>query len=142
MELCAIENTSPEALIALSELLLIQGKVVFARQQLRRALSLVPQQPLVLALLAETYLVEAAGYQPQYALQLASSAAQGCGWASPNAMYSLAKAYLFNDDSQAALMILEKVKTDMSASLNLYRVAESIDQLWGQLTTQELTLDR
>ena len=141
VELCEKETTSPEALMALSEFLLVEGKVVFARQQLRRALSLVPNQPLVLALLSETYLVEAAGYQPQYSLQLALSAVQASNWSSPNALYSLAKAYLFVEEPEAALLVLEKARHEMLPALSLYRIGESIEQLREQLNSKlEATL--
>lgn len=141
VDLCEKESTSPEALMALSEFLLIEGKVVFARQQLRRALSLVPHQPLVLALLSETYLVEAAGYQPQFALQLALSAVQASNWSGPSALYALAKAYLFAEEPQAALLVLDKARSEMLPALNLYRIGESIDQLREQLNLQlDLTL--
>lgn len=141
IQLCDTINTSAEALMTLSELLLVEGKVVFARQQLRRALGIVPNHPLVLALLSETYLVEAAGYQPEYALQLALSAAQASGWSSPNAMYSLAKAYLVLEDPQAALLVLNKIRDSLPQIISMYRVGESIEQLSEQLSAQ-VVVDR
>lgn len=140
LEACSSDATSPEALIVLAEFLLSHGKVAFARQQLRRALSLVPQQPIILALLAETYLVEAAGYNPQYALQLALQAAQASCWSSPDALYSLAKAYLANNDSESAVLVLELARDKVNSNIGLYRVGAAIEQLHSQLLSSEASV--
>lgn len=133
LELTETEAASPEALLTLSEILIDQGKIVFARQQLRRALELVPQHPIVLALLSETYLVEGAGYNPSFALQLSISAVQASSWNSPDALYSLAKSYFLNKESDAALMVLDKADKENYLGSNLSRVTDSLHLLREQL---------
>lgn len=109
-ELASAEQASPEALIAFSEFLLASGKVAFARQQLRRALSLVPNHPAALMLSAETYLIEGAGLDPQAAVALAIRACQSGQWSDPKALFTLSRAYLADSDGNAAALAVAKAE--------------------------------
>lgn len=122
-----------EAVIVYAELLIEEGRIAHARQQLRRALSVAPKHPRVLSLLASSYLKEGAFYNPEYAKQLATSASQNTAWRGPREMHILAEAYIATGDRLGALTIAHKAKDAGSKLLGTYRHVKSLDQLIEKL---------
>jgi len=78
-----------------------------ARSLLNRALALEPSAPLILSLLAQSYLVSGEGYNPNFAVQLATKACQHAGWQSPQAHSVLAECYYHGGDKLAALTMAQ-----------------------------------
>jgi predicted Zn-dependent protease len=128
-------STSLEAIIAYSELLIEEGKIPFARQQLRRGLLVAPNHPRVLSLLAESYLRPGQFQNPDYALQLATSACQFSDWKSPRELHVLAESYYTFGDKMAALLMASKAKQVGSSVMSSYRKNKSLNQLIAQLST-------
>jgi tetratricopeptide (TPR) repeat protein len=124
-----------ESVVAFADLLLSEGKVAQARQQLRRALAVAPNHPRVLSLLATSYLQSGQFYNPDFARQLAISACQSSGWVSPKEMHVLAEAYFSASDRLSALSIAIKAKEAGSKLLGNYRHVGSIDRLIESLSS-------
>lgn len=123
-----------EAHLYLAELLKNEGRADLARQQLHHALAQEPNHPRVLAQLAEIYLEAGADYNPHYAQQLATSAAQNTAWQSPREMHTLAKAFYHLGDKMTALMIASQAKK-VGADRGAYRDAKCLDELIASLST-------
>jgi Tfp pilus assembly protein PilF len=117
-----------------AQLLQQQGKVANARRYLRIALEISPNNPRVLSLFAQTYLQPGAFYNPTFALQLATTAAQNTGWLSPWAMHTLAEAYYHEGDKMAALIMASKAKDVGNQRLGAYREEKNLDQLIESLS--------
>lgn len=123
-----------DAFIYFSELLLKQGKIANARRYLRIAMGISPNNPRVLSAFANTYLQPGAFYNPAYARQLATNAAQNTGWLSPWALHTLAEAYYHEGDKMAALIMASKAKDVGNQRLGIYREEKVLDQLIASLS--------
>jgi tetratricopeptide (TPR) repeat protein len=131
----ASQHEAPiEAIVAVSELLVKEGKIAFARQFLRRGLQLSPTYPRLLGLFAETYLCSGAFYSPDFAVQLASKACQNSLWASPREIHVLAEAYFHAGDRMSALLMASKAKEEGTRLLGAYRDVKSLDKLIESLS--------
>lgn len=130
--------TCLDAVLAFSEILIREGKVSFARQQLRRGLSAAPHHPRVLSLLAESYLKPGQFFNADYAAQLATNACQCSDWSSPREMHILAEAHLLRGDKIAALLMASKAKEAGSRLLGAYPQASSLNALIQDLSTGTL----
>lgn len=124
-----------EAVVSYGETLLKEGRVAIARQQLRRALMVVPNHPRVLGLFAESYLKSGPYQNADFARQLATSACQNSGWMSPEALHTLAEAYKCLDDRLSALATAVRAKEAGSKLLSGYRNVRDIDALIEVLST-------
>lgn len=131
-------STSLEAITAYAELLIEDGKIPFARQQLRRGLLVAPNHPRVLSLLAESYVRPGQFQNPDYALQLATSSCQFTDWSSPRELHVLAEAYYVMGDKMAALLMASKAKQVGSRILSSYRKSRSLNQLIDELSSGTL----
>jgi tetratricopeptide (TPR) repeat protein len=110
-KLAALDRGPFDAVVAYAEVLVREGKLAYARHHLHRALTVAPEHPKVLRLLALTYLHEGALFEPEYAVQLAVRACQVTGWRGIHELYILAQAYIAQDDKAAALMAATRAKT-------------------------------
>lgn len=108
--ICAAAKAPIEAIILMGETLLKEENALFARHFLRRALTLSPEHPRVLALLAASYLVNGPGYSPEFAKQLALTACQATNWRCPGDMHTLAQAFYKIGDKMSALLIASRAK--------------------------------
>ncbi len=131
-------STSLEAITAYSEILIDEGKIPFARQQLRRGLLVAPNHPRVLSLLAESYMRPGQFQNPDYALQLSTNACQFTDWSSPRELHVMAEAYHLVGDKMAALLMASKAKQVGSQILSSYRKSRSLNRLIEQLSTGTL----
>ena len=127
-----------DAFVYYAELLVKQGKVANARRYLRIAMAISPNNPRVLSSFANTYLQPGAFYNPEYARQLATTAAQNTGWLSPWALHTLAEAFYHEGDKMSALIMASKAKDVGNQRLGIYREEKILDQLIASL--QEGTL--
>jgi len=123
-----------EAVVAYGEVLLKEGRVAIARQQLRRALMVVSNHPKVLILFAESYLKSGPYHNADFARQLATSACQNSGWLSPEALHTLAEAYKALDDNLSALATAVRAKEAGSKLLSGYRNVREIEALIENLS--------
>ena len=130
--------TSLEAVLAFSELLIEEGKVPFARQQLRRGLMVAPNHPRILSLLSESYLRAGQFHSPQYALQLATNACQFGNWSSPRELHVLAEAFYSVGDKMTALLMASKAKQVGSRMMGSYRKSRSLNDLIEHLSVGSL----
>jgi len=110
-KLAALDRGPFDAVVAYAEVLVGEGKLAYARHHLHRALTVAPEHPKVLRLLALSYLHEGALFEPEYAVQLAVRACQVTGWRGIHELYILAQAYIAQDDKAAALMAATRAKT-------------------------------
>lgn len=108
--ICAAAKAPMDAIILMGEILLKEENPLFARHFLRRALTLSPENPRVLSLLAASYLVNGPGYSPEFAKQLAQTACQATNWRSPGDMHVLAQAFYKIGDKMSALLIASRAK--------------------------------
>ncbi len=131
-------RTSVEAILLFAEVLIAEDKIAFARQQLRRALLLVPTHPRVLSLLAESYLRPGPFFNPDYAIQLATTACQHTGWMSAREMHILAQSFFAYGDKMAALLMASKAKQAGSKLLGAYPNVKSLDRLIEDLSSGTL----
>lgn len=131
-------HTSIEAILAYSQVLLRDGKISFARQQLRRGMLIAPQHPRILSLLAESYLKSGLWYNPDYAVQLAQNACQLSGWTSPREMHVLAESYYHLGDKMAALVTASRAKEAGNKLLGSYHASQSLDRLIEDLSSGTL----
>jgi|GEM_PF-3921687 len=96
-----------------------------ARSLLNRALALEPSAPRILSLLAQTYLVSGEGYNPNFAVQLATKACQHAGWQSAQAHSVLAECYYHGGDKLAALTMAQGSRF-RSADPQIQQLLESL----------------
>lgn len=130
-------NAPFEAVVAYSEVLLKEGRISIARQQLRRALQVAPNHPRVLSLFAGSYLKSGPYYNADYAKQLATSACQHSGWLSAEALHVLAETYKALDDRITALATAIRAKEAGSKLLSNYKDVRNIEQLIKSLSTPD-----
>ena len=126
-----------EAHVLCGRLMLQEGKVAEARTHLTHALSMSPHHPIVLSLLAQSYLVPGTTYAPDFACQVGTQACQNSGWANPFDMHVLAQAFYHAGDKMSALLIASKAK-EVGSRLGVFRDAETIDQLIATLSAGTL----
>lgn len=131
-------STSVDALIVYAEMLLNEGKIAHARQQLRRAMSVSANHPRVLSLFAITYLKAGPFYNPEFARQLATLACQQTRWESPREMHVLAESCYHVGDKAAALLSASKARDAGSRLLNAYRDSKTLDKLIESLSSSTL----
>lgn len=127
--LAAQMNAPFEAVLALGEILLQEGRVAEARQELKRAMVVTPDHPRLLSLLAESYLSDGLFYQPEYGRQLAVNACQHTNWSSPREMHILAEAFYRLGDKISALVVASKAKQAGSRLLGTYQGVKNLDKL-------------
>jgi predicted Zn-dependent protease len=123
-----------DAVVAFAEVLLMEGKVAYARHHLHRALIVAPEHPRVLAFLARSYLTEGAFFDPEAAMELATKACQATGWRGVHEMHVLARAYALMDDKVSALLVASKAKDTGRRLLGSYRDAKDLDHLIQSLS--------
>ena len=124
-----------EALVAHAEILMNEGRVAYARQILRRAQLAAPKHPRVLSLFAASYLKSGPFYNPEFAVQLATTACQHSEWLSPREMHMLAEAYFQQGDTATALGIAYKAKEAGEGVLGTYRDSADLDRLIESLSS-------
>jgi tetratricopeptide (TPR) repeat protein len=124
-----------DAVVAYGALLLKEGRVAMARQQFRRALTVTPNHPKVLTMLAEVYLTSGTEYNPDYARQTATLACQSSGWMSPEALHVLAEAFKALDDRLSALATAVRAREAGSKLLSGYKNVKDIDTLIDTLAS-------
>jgi Tfp pilus assembly protein PilF len=127
-----------EAFLYYGRLLDRSGKVANSRRFLRIAMTASPNSPRVLTLFAQTYLKPGAFYNPSFARQLATTAAQNTGWLSPWAMHTLAEAYYHEGDKMAALIMASKAKDVGNQRLGAYKEEKVLNQLIESLSESTL----
>jgi len=138
LENIALQPEAPfEAILLFAETLLEEGKVSYARMELRRALILEPNHPRTLSMLAEIYLRSGPFYNPQYAEQLASTACRHSGWLSAREMHILAEAYYHSADHVSALIIANKAKQMGSKLLGNYPHISGLERLIENLKSSQ-----
>lgn len=133
--LASMERGPFEAVIAFAELLLTEHKTAYARHHLHRALSVAPEHPKVLYLLALTYLEPGPLFQPQFAVQLSLKACQQTAWLNPRAMHVLAESYLQSGDKMSALLVASRAKDQGSRMLSTYSDSKDLEELIENLSS-------
>lgn len=118
-----------EGYIYLGQAFLCQGQIALARKYLRQALRVSPEQPRILLLFAQTYLYPGAFFNPEYAIQLATTAAQNTNWRCPRALHALAEAYNSQEDKMTALIMANKAKDVGEKRLGRYPESSVLDKL-------------
>jgi tetratricopeptide (TPR) repeat protein len=139
IRLVSTEAQSTECLVYHAELLIQEANEVHARRQLQRALSVRPDCPQVLSLLARTYLMSGEGYNPSFSLQLSLAACQNSGWKNPRALHVLADAYLHLGDKMSAFLIASKAKDVNASLLGSYREENQLEALIDSLSSGTLS---
>ena len=124
-----------EAVVAFAHVLLEEGKSSYARHHLHRALTVSPEHPKVLRLLALSYLQPGQHFEPDYAIQLATRACQATGWSGMHEMHTLARAYALTGDKVSALLIASKAKEAGRNLLGIYPEVQSLEQLIHSLSS-------
>jgi predicted Zn-dependent protease len=124
-----------EAVVAFAHVLLEEGKTAYARHHLHRALTVSPEHPKVLRLLALSYLQPGQSFEPDYAIQLATRACQATGWSGMHEMHTLARAYALAGDKVSALLIASKAKDAGRNLLGIYPEVQSLEQLIHSLSS-------
>lgn len=100
--------------IMAGHMLLETKEPIRARKLLKRALAQEPRSPRILSLLAATYLVSGEGYNPNFAVQLATKACQHSGWQSARAHAVLAECFYHSGDRLAALTVVQGSRSKLA----------------------------
>ena len=124
-----------DALLAIAEVMLSNGRIAEARYYLRRAMGQSPDYPRLLSLMAETYLVAGPLANSEYAKQLATTACQNTCWLSPRELHVLAKSYSAVGDKMAALIIASKAQQAGSRLMGEYRESDSLKRMIDDLSS-------
>ncbi|MEY4668015.1 MAG: hypothetical protein RL518_714 [Pseudomonadota bacterium] len=124
-----------EAVVAFAHVLLDEGKTAYARHHLHRALTVSPEHPKVLRLLALSYLQPGHFFEPEHAIQLSTRACQATGWVGMHEMHTLAKAYALSGDKVSALLIASRAKEAGRTLLGIYPEVQSLEQLIHSLSS-------
>lgn len=135
--LASLTEAPFEAVVAFAEVLLDEGRIAHARQQLRRAMLVAPNHPKVLFLFAKSYLQEGPFFNAEYATQLATSACQNAGWSGPRELHLLAQCYSYNGDKLSALVVAHKAKDAGSRLLGNYGEAKNLEKLIESLSSAQ-----
>jgi len=99
-----------EAILLRGERFLELGRLGVARQQLNKAMSVCPNDPRPICLIARSYLRVGKDYKPDWALQLAQAACKASHWQNSDCLSVLARAYEAQGEDSYASLLLEKVK--------------------------------
>lgn len=118
-----------EAVVAFAQVLIDEGKTVYARHHLHRALSVSPEHPRVLRLLSASYLEPGPHFEPEYAIELATRACQATGWCGMHEMHALARAYAIAGDKISAILITSKAKDTGRNLLGAYPEFKNLEEL-------------
>lgn len=124
-----------EAVVAFAQVLLDEGKTAYARHHLHRSLTVSPEHPRVLRMLALSYLQPGPHFEPEYAINLATKACQATGWCGIHEMYALAKAYALCGDKISALLVASKAKKAGQNLLGVYPEVQGLDELINNLSS-------
>ena len=134
-EICRRADCPIDAYILFAEILLLDDKISHCRHELKRALQIETDNPRVLSLIAESYLRSGPFYNPDYALQLSTSACQASGWRSPREMHILAESYYHVGDRMSALVIAGKAKDAGTKLLGEYKDVKNLERLIESLSS-------
>jgi Tfp pilus assembly protein PilF len=134
-DLASKERCPFEAVVAFAQVLLEEGKTSYARHHLHRALSVSPEHPRVLRMLATSYLEPGHFFEPEYGIQLATRACQATGWSGMHEMHTLAKAYAVSGDKISALLIASRAKDTGRRLLGVYPEFQRLEQLIQNLSS-------
>ena len=134
-DLASKERCPFEAVVAFAQVLLEEGKTSYARHHLHRALSVSPEHPRVLRMLAASYLEPGHFFEPEYGIQLATRACQATGWSGMHEMHTLAKAYAVSGDKISALLIASRAKDTGRRLLGVYPEFQRLEQLIQNLSS-------
>lgn len=137
-ELIAQKRVPLEAYLAYADVLLEEGKVANSRRYLRIAMKASPNNPRVLTKFARSYLQPGPFYNPSFARQLATTAAQNTDWLSPWAMHTLAESYHHEGDKMAALVMANKAKEVGNQRLGAYKEEKVLERLIETLSSGTL----
>ncbi|MGI6524980.1 MAG: tetratricopeptide repeat protein [Bdellovibrionota bacterium] len=132
------ENAPFESYLWFARALLKEGSARQAREWLTKALELKSNHPEVLSLLAQTYLFTSKEYEPEFAVQLATSACQNSNWLNPLQMHTLAQAFYQVGDRMSALLVASKAKEVGRRRFGVFKDADNIDRLIEELSSGTL----
>jgi predicted Zn-dependent protease len=127
-----------EAYLYYGQMLLKENEIMHARKYLRIAMQIQPNSPKVLALFAETYLKPGIFYRPEFAAQLAISAAQKSFWQNPWILEALATAYHASGDKMSALVIASKAQAICKHVHGFDTQTKSLDRLINYLRSEQV----
>lgn len=112
-----------EAVLLHAEILLDKGLCVQARGNLGRAISVLPEDPRPLVLLARSYLIKGVDYNPNWALDIAHAACRLSLWENALCLSVYSLALLENNEESKAEIFIERLKNTSSfAQLDLSRI--------------------
>jgi tetratricopeptide (TPR) repeat protein len=126
-----------ETYLYYGSMLLAEGEVMLARRYLRQALRLEPSYPKIIRLFAESYLKPGPLYRPEFAMQLATTAAQQTNWQNPWCLHVLAEAYKKSGNNMAALITATKAKTISKSDYEFYPRQNLLGELIESLESVE-----
>lgn len=126
---------SREVVLALSEILLSEGKISLARHHLKKLVGTAAENPRVLSMLAESYLKSGPFYHCEYAVQLAVNGCQLFNWLSTREMHILAEAYYHTGDKVSALLVASKAKDEGNKLVGCYKHAKNLERLINDLSS-------
>lgn len=135
-KMAALDRGPFEAVVAFAEVLLSEGKLAYARHHLHRALTVAPEHPKVLRLLARSYLHDGVYFEPEYAVQLALKASQLTNWRGIQELYILAQAYVASGDKPAGLLAATKAKQLAVRLLGGYPEVERLEKMLQGVTME------
>lgn len=133
-QLATTGKPTREAVLAWAEFLIRHGRLAEGRMHLRRVMSVSPDHPTAHLLFAESYLQGSPFYNPEFAIQLATTGCQRVGWSNPRALHLLAEAYREFGDKTSALLFASRAKELGSRILGEYRDSEKLDSLIEKLS--------
>jgi len=114
-QLAEIPNAPLETFTWLAKILLENNETSKAREYLHNVIA--SNHPEVYNLLAQSYLVKGAEFNPEFASQLALKACQTSNWLNPLHAYTLAQALHLMGDNMAALLAISKAKDEIDKRL-------------------------
>lgn len=123
------DNVPYQAYMYYGNMLLRENEVMLARYYLRKALRKAPSNPKIVRLFAETYLKPGPLYKPEFAKQLATTAAQRTNWKNPWCLHILAEAYHLSGNNMAALITATKAKNISKTFYEFYPRQQMLGEL-------------
>ncbi len=119
-----------EAILLRGELMIEEGLVLPGRGLLTRAMTLAPYDPRPVAALAKSYLLEGDYFEPDYALQLASSACSLSRYQNAECVALLVESHLAMGDEVTAELMTQRLRSITSAKqLNIGEIHEASAQI-------------
>ena len=132
-----IEKQAPfEAYMYYGQMLLKEGQIMLARKYFRHAMLKRPHFPKIVRLFAQSYLAKGILYRSEFAVQLATTAAQFSHWQNPWCLHVLADAYHHNGDNMSALIVASKAQNIGSKVHGHYPRADELQELISLLDVQ------